>query len=129
MQTCSTTMATTVITIFMELTAQKGKGDRGKRTNDRARTRDLRSTAEFQPRKPRRPIEILRPPSLLCTGHSYHTHTITAHIHNIQYKTSRIHHIYCITSTFEKHNFFRLLSLQDVSRKRLTDQVVYMIST
>ena len=31
------------ITIFMELTAQKGKGDRGKRTSDRTRTRDLRS--------------------------------------------------------------------------------------
>ena len=44
----------------MELTAQKGKGDRGKRTSDRARTWDLRSIAEFQPREPRRPVEILR---------------------------------------------------------------------
>ena len=50
-------------------TAQKGKGDREKRTSDRARTRDLRSIAEFQPREPRRPAEILRPPSPLCTGH------------------------------------------------------------
>ena len=48
-------------------TAQKGKGDREKRTSDRARTRDLRSIAEFQPREPRRPAEILRPPSPLCT--------------------------------------------------------------
>ena len=53
----------------MELTAQKGKGDRGKRTRDRALTRDLRSIAELQPREPRRPAEILCPPSLLCTGH------------------------------------------------------------
>ena len=44
-------------------TAQKGKGDREKRTSDRARTRDLRSIAEFQPREPWRPAEILRPPS------------------------------------------------------------------
>ena len=51
----------------MELTAQKGKGDRAKRTSDHARTRDLRSIAEFQPHEPRRPVEILRPPSLLCT--------------------------------------------------------------
>ena len=50
-------------------TAQKGKGDREKRTSDRARTRDLRSIVEFQPREPRRPAEILRPPSPLCTGH------------------------------------------------------------
>ena len=50
-------------------TAQKGKGDREKRTSDRARTRDLRSIAEFQPREPRRPAEILRPPPSLCTGH------------------------------------------------------------
>ena len=47
----------------MELTAQKGKGDREKRTSDRARTRDLRSIAEFQPREPRGPVEIPRPPS------------------------------------------------------------------
>ena len=53
----------------MELTAQKGKGNREKRTSDRARTWDLRSIAEFQPREPRRLVEILRPPSLLCTGH------------------------------------------------------------
>ena len=53
----------------MELTAQKGKGDREKRTSDRARTRDLRSITEFQPREPRRPAEILRPPSPQCTGH------------------------------------------------------------
>ena len=57
-----------VITIFMEVTAQKGKGDRVKRTSDHAQTRDLRSIAEFQPRKPRRPVEIPRPPSPLCTG-------------------------------------------------------------
>ena len=50
-------------------TAQKGKCDREKRTSDRARTRDLRSIAEFQPREPRRPAEIPRPPSPLCTGH------------------------------------------------------------
>ena len=30
---------------------------------------NLRCIVEFQPRKPRRPVEILRPPSLLCTGH------------------------------------------------------------
>ena len=57
------------ITIFMELTAQKGKGDRGKKTRDCARTWDLCSIAEFQPSEPRRPVEILCPPSLLCTGH------------------------------------------------------------
>ena len=45
------------------------KGDREKRTSDRARTRDLCSIVEFQPREPRRPVEILRPPSPLCTGH------------------------------------------------------------
>ena len=49
------------IIIFMELTAQKGKGDRGKRTSDRVRTRDLCSITEFQPREPQRPVEILRP--------------------------------------------------------------------
>ena len=49
--------------------SSEGKGDRGKKTSDRARTRDLRSIAEFQPREPWRPVEILRPPSLLCTGH------------------------------------------------------------
>ena len=48
--------------------SSEGKGDRRKRTSDRARTRDLRSIAEFQPREPQRQIEILRPPSLLCTG-------------------------------------------------------------
>ena len=32
----------------MELTAQKGKGDGGKRTSDRARTWDLHSIAEFR---------------------------------------------------------------------------------
>ena len=57
------------LVIYMELHSSKGKGDRGKRTSDRARTRDLRSIAEFQPREPQRPVEILRPPSLLCTGH------------------------------------------------------------
>ena len=40
-----------VITIFMKLTAQKGKGDRGKRTSDRTRTLDPRSIAELQPRE------------------------------------------------------------------------------
>ena len=45
------------------------KGDRGKKTSDCARTRDLHSIAEFEPREPRRLVEILRPPSLLCTGH------------------------------------------------------------
>ena len=35
----------------MELTAQKGKGDREARTSDGAQTRDLRSIAEFQPRE------------------------------------------------------------------------------
>ena len=45
----------------MELTARKGKGDRGKRTSGRAETRDLRSIVEFQPREPRRAVEILRP--------------------------------------------------------------------
>ena len=49
--------------------SSEGKGDRGKKTSNRARTRDLRSIAEFQPREPRRPVEILHPPSLLCTGH------------------------------------------------------------
>ena len=53
----------------MELTAQKGKGDREKRTSDCARTRDLHSIAEFQPHEPRRPVEIPRPPLPLCTGH------------------------------------------------------------
>ena len=58
------------ITIFMELTAQKGKvtGEKDQRPLEPTRTRDLRSIAEFQPREPRRPVEILRPPSLLCTG-------------------------------------------------------------
>ena len=54
----------------MELTAQKGKGDKGKKISDCARTWDLRSIAECQPREPRRPIEILCPPLLLGTGHS-----------------------------------------------------------
>ena len=60
-----------VITLFSNLYgihSSKGKGDRGKKTSDRARTWDLRSIAEFQPRDPRRPVEILCPPSLLCTG-------------------------------------------------------------
>ena len=48
-----------VITILTELTAQKGKGDRGKRTSDRAWTWDLRSIAEFQPCEPWRLVEIL----------------------------------------------------------------------
>ena len=52
----------------MELTAQKGKGDRENRASDCARTRDIRSIAEFQPCEPRRPVEILCPPSPLCTG-------------------------------------------------------------
>ena len=58
-----------VMIIFMELTAQKGKGDRGKRTSDRAQIWDLCSIAEFQPREPQRPVEILLPSLLLCTGH------------------------------------------------------------
>ena len=65
----STLNITHIITIFMELTAQKGKGDRGKRTSDRAQTQDLHSIAEFQPREPWRLVELLHPPSLLCTGH------------------------------------------------------------
>ena len=48
----------------MELTAQKGKGDMGKRTSDRARTLDLRSIAEFQPHEPWRPVKILHHPLL-----------------------------------------------------------------
>ena len=57
------------LVIYMELHSSKGKGDRGKRTSDHARTRDLCSIAEFQPSEPRRPVEIPRPPSLLCTGY------------------------------------------------------------
>ena len=49
------------VTIFMQLTAQKGKGDRGKRTSDCARTQDLHSITEFQPGEPWRPVEILVP--------------------------------------------------------------------
>ena len=49
------------ITIFMELTAQKGKADREIRTSDHARTRDLRSIAEFQPREPWRPVRFFVP--------------------------------------------------------------------
>ena len=55
------------ITISMELTVQKGKGNRGKKTSDCTRTRDLCSIAEFQPREPPRLVKFLRPPSLLCT--------------------------------------------------------------
>ena len=51
--------------------SSEGKGDRGKRTSDCPRTRDLRSNAEFQPRKPWRLVESLRPPLLLCTGHRW----------------------------------------------------------
>ena len=42
--------------------SSEGKGDRRKRTSDCARTQDLRFIAEFQPREPRRPVEIPRPP-------------------------------------------------------------------
>ena len=80
------------ITIFMELTAQKGKGNRGK-TSDCARTWDLCSIAEFQPSEPRRPVEILCPPSLLCTG--YRCTAIQRHLrrrwacyHHIAHSTS-----------------------------------------
>ena len=48
------------ITLFSNLYethSSEGKGDRGKRTSDRARTWDLRSIAEFQPRKPLTIIE------------------------------------------------------------------------
>ena len=38
-----------IITIFMEFTAQKGKGDGGKRTSDRTRTRDLSSQSFSHP--------------------------------------------------------------------------------
>ena len=48
--------------------SSEGKGNRGKGAGDHARTRDLRSIAEFQPREPQRPAEILHPPSPLCTG-------------------------------------------------------------
>ena len=41
------------------------KRRRGRKTSDRARTRDLRSIAEFQPREPQRPVEILHPPIAL----------------------------------------------------------------
>ena len=61
-----------MFTLFSSLCgthSSEGKGDRGKKTSDHARTQDLRSIAEFQPREPRKPVEILRPPSLLCTGH------------------------------------------------------------
>ena len=34
--------------------SSEGKGDRGERTSDRTRTRDLRSIAEFQPREQQR---------------------------------------------------------------------------
>ena len=65
------------LVVCMELHSSEGKGDRGKRTSDRARTRDLvRSIAEFQPREPWRPVEILRPPLLLCI--SYRCATIQA---------------------------------------------------
>ena len=57
------------LVIHMELHSSEGKGYSRKRTSDRARTRDLRSIAEFQPREPRRPVEILRPLSLLCTDY------------------------------------------------------------
>ena len=47
----------------MELTAQKEKATAEKGT---ATALELGTYLEFQPRKPRRPAEILRPPSLLC---------------------------------------------------------------
>ena len=49
----------------MELTAQKEKatGEKGPATALELGTYTI---AEFQPHKPRRPAEILRPPSLLC---------------------------------------------------------------
>ena len=47
----------------MELTAQRGKGDRGKRTSDCSQTWDLCSIAEFQPREtgrdPSSPIVLM----------------------------------------------------------------------
>ena len=58
--------------IYMKLHSSEGKGDRGKRTSDRARTWDLHTIAEFQPCEPRRPVEILLPASLLCTGSYIH---------------------------------------------------------
>ena len=39
--------------------SSEGKGNRGKRTSNHAWTQDLCSIAEFQPREPRRPVEIL----------------------------------------------------------------------
>ena len=49
--------------------SSEGKGDRGKELVTAHRTWYLRPNAEFQPRKPRRPVEIPPPPSPLCTGH------------------------------------------------------------
>ena len=60
------------ITLFSNLYgthSSEGKGDREKRTSNRAWTWDLRSIAEFQPHELRRLVEILHPPSPLCTGH------------------------------------------------------------
>ena len=54
-----------------ELNSSDRIGRQGKRTSNRARTRDLRSIAEFQPHEPSIPIEILRPQSPLSTGHEY----------------------------------------------------------
>ena len=48
------------VEIVVKSTAQKGQGDKGKRTSDRAQTRDLHSITEFQPREPPISVKILR---------------------------------------------------------------------
>ena len=52
---------------FSANTAQE-KGDRRKRTSDRARTRDLHSFAELQPHEPSVPAANPSSPIALCTG-------------------------------------------------------------
>ena len=52
---------------FSVNTAQE-KGDRRKRTSDRARTRDLYSFAELQPHEPSVPAANSSSPIALCTG-------------------------------------------------------------
>ena len=48
-------------------------GQQGKRTRDRARTQDLRSSAEFQPLEPPIPLKILCPHASRCWACYHHT--------------------------------------------------------
>ena len=57
-------LAAACIIVSSELYSSDRIGQQGKRTSDQARTRDLRSIAEFQPREP----SILRPQLPLSTG-------------------------------------------------------------